>query len=340
MLSLVLLASITLKPLVTGLDRPVQAVFENGQLYVALQTGQIVIVNNGVAQPFLDLSSAIDCCENGGLLSFVFHPRYRENGRFFVMYVNRDGDTVIAEYGPTAHTLLVVDQPVADRPNHHGGTLQFGLDGDLYISVGDGGVGAGVTNRAQDLHLLLGKLLRIDVDHGIPYAIPSDNPFINVAGAAPEIWAYGLRNPWRFSFDPALSQLILGDVGEDSWEELNVVDVAASRGANFGWPRTEGMHCFPPGAPCDMTGITLPIAEYSHDKGCSITAGYRFGGDYVYGDWCSGLLFTASSGAIAQTGAAIVSFAQDDAGDLYIVDYRGSISRVEESASRRRAVRH
>ena len=350
-------ALVTLKLIASGFDRPVQAVSArdgSGALYVAEQPGRIRRADGTL---FLDLSNVVDCCENGGLLSVVFHPQYRDNGRLFVLYVDRRGDTAIAEYrrsifDPTiadpasARVLLTIDQPELDVPNHHGGTLQFGPDGDLYVSIGDGGVGRGVTNRAQDLTLLLGKILRIDVDSGaIPYAIPPANPFGN------EIWAYGLRNPWRFSFDDR-GDVILGDVGEHDWEELNVLPLAQSRGANFGWPITEGRHCFPPGSSCATSGLTLPLIEYSSHEGCAITAGYRYRGEritalrdaIVYGDWCSGAIWAATdSGSvspIADTAAAIVSFAEGDDGELYVVDYLGGLYAVEPVMGRRRAVGH
>jgi glucose/arabinose dehydrogenase len=363
---------VALRPVIGGLDRPVQVVSSHdgsGRLFIAEQPGRIVLFDGSetLSPAFLDISALVSCCDNGGLLSVAFHPNYAKNGLLYVLYVDTGGDTVVAEYRrvpsdathadpESARTLILVDQPASEVPNHHGGTLQFGPDGYLYISIGDGGTTRGVTDRAQDLRTLFGKLLRIDVNHGTPYAIPDDNPY-RMGGAAPEIWALGLRNPWRFSFDRATGQLILGDVGEDAWEELDVIGLLQSRGANFGWPITEGKHCFPAGTSCSTAGITLPAVEYGHDSICtSITAGYRYRGalvpelqgSVIYGDWCSGKLWSATSeGAgewhttlLEQTPHAIVSFGEDDGGELYVVDYLGSVLRMETAPPRRHAARH
>jgi glucose/arabinose dehydrogenase len=251
--------------------------------------------------------------------------------------------------------LFVVPQPRDNIPNHHGGTLQFGPDGLLYISVGDGGAFVRVTNRAQEVDHLLGKLLRIDVSAATGYAIPPDNPFSNVAGARKEIWSYGLRNPWRFSFDRLSGTLMIADVGQDDWEEVNILSPAAARGANFGWPLAEGLHCYPPGGTCSLSGLTGPALEYPRQLGCSITGGYRYRGTrwaslygkYLYGDWCTGGIWAASeidggwqSSEIADTDLAIVSFGEDDAGELYVVDYNGSIFTLTMPSDRRRSVRH
>jgi glucose/arabinose dehydrogenase len=363
--------SIRLEPFLVGLQRPVQVVTSHdgtGRLFVADQEGRVLVAADGQlrARPFLDLTGIVSCCDNGGLLSLVFHPAYASNGRFFVLYVDGNGDTVVAEYHRSAsdpdvadpasgRTVLVVDQPAADAPNHHGGTLQFGPDGFFYISIGDGGVAIGVTTRAQDLHLLLGKLLRVDVDHDIPYAIPRDNPFIATPGARPEIWALGLRNPWRFSFDRATGDLTLADVGNDTWEEVDILPLAQSRGANFGWPMTEGKHCFPPGSSCSFAGLTLPVIEYGREGGCAVTGGFRYRGSrlpalagaYLYGDWCSGMIWAArqtpaglQSTLVADMPVSVVAFGESDDGELYVVDYLGSIARIEPPLSRHRATRH
>jgi glucose/arabinose dehydrogenase len=364
-----LLASLVLQPLVTGLDRPVQAVSAHdgsGRLYVAQQGGKVLTLEGRtlLAQPFLDLATLVSCCDNGGLLSVAFHPNYGGNGQFFVLYVDHNGDTVVARYtrssidplraDPTSReVLLLIDQPADNVPNHHGGTLQFGPDGFLYVSIGDGGAYVSVTNRAQELHHLLGKLLRINVDGARPYTIPPDNPFAGRFDARGEIWSYGLRNPWRFSFDRTTGELLLGDVGQDSWEEIDITTISAARGANFGWPLMEATHCFPPGEPCSTAGLTLPKLEYPRAEGCSVTGGYRYRGTqwprmagvYFYGDWCSGTLWGAVEGSpaevVAQTGKAIVSFGEDDAGELYLVDYNGGIYRITApGSSKHRAVRH
>jgi glucose/arabinose dehydrogenase len=344
-------AQIALVPVVAGLRAPVQVVAAHdrtGDLYIAQQDGRVLRWDGRALSLFLDLRGVIDCCANGGLLSVVFHPHYASNHFVFVQYVNRDGDTTIARYTggdlATARVLLVADQPSESVPNHHGGTLQFGLDGFLYISIGDG-VRSPVTNRAQQLDTLLGKLLRSDVDHGDPYAIPAGNPAFAVANARPEIWAYGLRNPWRFSFDRVTGDLLLADVGHDSFEEVNMLPIGASRAANFGWPIAEGFHCFPATQPCNMAGLTMPSLEYARADGCSVTGGYRyrgtrwsrFRGMYLYGDFCSGRIW-GDGVELLQTKLAIVSFGEDDDGELYLLDYNGALDRIVDAAGPRRRV--
>jgi glucose/arabinose dehydrogenase len=361
--------SVVLDPVIAGLDRPVQAVWAHdgtNTMYIAQQSGKILRSTDGHAAPvFLDLSSVVSCCTNGGLLSVVFHPNYVSNGRFYVLYVDRNGNTVVARYlrsatdatvadGASEQQLFVVEQPKDNIPNHHGGTLQFGFDGMLYISIGDGGAYVKVTNRAQETSHLLGKLLRIDVDHGTPYSIPLDNPFVGIPGVRAEIWAMGLRNPWRFSFDRATGDLMIGDVGQDSWEEVDIVSLQQSKAANFGWPVFEGTHCYPPGASCSPAGFTAPQIEYPHADGCSVSGGYRYRGRkwpqwdglYFYGDWCSGRLWAATEARdgtwttteVSRTAAMIVSFGEDDEGELFVVDYRGTVSRM--TGGRRRAASH
>lgn len=366
---LLLAAAIALQPFLTNLDRPVQLVGAHDgsqQLFIAEQNG-LVLRYDGTRiapQPFLDLRDVVQCCDNGGLLSIVFHPDYVHNGFMYVQYVNQNGDTAIARYTrsasdptrgdeATAKVLLVAPQPKDNVPNHHGGTLRFGPDGMLYVSIGDGGAYVKVTNRAQELDHLLGKLLRIDVDHGDPYAIPPDNPFAGRADVRPEIFAYGLRNPWRFSFDG--TDLLIGDVGQDSWEELDLLPLASARGANFGWPLREGMHCFD-AARCDQPGLTPPQLEYPREQGCSVTGGFRYRGarwtslrgTYVYGDFCSGRIWGATRDAsgtwvsreLLKTSASIVSFAEDDEGEVYVIDYAGLVAKlVEAPLPRVRAVR-
>jgi len=357
--------AVILEPLATGLDRPVQVVaaHDGGQsLFIAQQNGLILRLNPhaGATTLFLDLSSIVGCCSNGGLLSLVFDPRYTANGRLYVLYVDLNGDTVLARVLmplATIEVLLVADQPLDNLPNHHGGTLQFGPDGMLYLSIGDGGAYTEVTSRAQQLTHVLGKLLRIDVDRATGYAIPADNPFVGVPGAREEIWSFGLRNPWRFSFDRETGELYLADVGQDSWEEVDMLTLAEAKRANFGWPVMEGNHCFPPGSACSTNGLVLPALEYSHAFGCSVTGGYRYRGGrwpqwagvYFYGDWCSGRLWTAvqhSDGSWAtnemlSTGKVIVSFGEDDEGELYLVDYAGAVYRMSPvPLPRRRSAVH
>ena len=362
---------VQLDPIASGLDRPVQAVSANdhsGRVYIAELPGRIRVADrpSDPARLFLDFTNRVSCCANGGLLSVVFHPRYAENGYFFVQYVDVSGNTTVARYSrsrvdpdtadaASAEVLLVVPQPKDNLPNHHGGTLRFGPDGFLYISIGDGGAEVEVTNRAQELHHLLGKLLRIDVDRAWPYTIPPDNPYAGVPGARGEIWALGLRNPWRFTFDSRTGGIIVGDVGQHAREELDILSYADARGANFGWPVMEGSQCFPAGAPCSRDGLVLPQVEYAREGGCSITAGFRYRGTrsrrlaetVLYGDFCSGRLWTAfqnggswSATLLADTDLLIVSIDEDETGEPYIVDYRGAVYTLVAPPIRRRAVRH
>jgi glucose/arabinose dehydrogenase len=364
--------AVVLEPVATGLDRPVQVVTAHdgsGSLFVAQQNGAILRVSQqgDSRSTFLDLSPIVSCCSNGGLLSVLFHPAYMSNGRLYVLYVDRNGNTVLSRYQrsetnpgvadpQSAQILFVAEQPKDNLPNHHGGTLQFGVDGMLYVSIGDGGAYTQVTNRAQETNHLLGKLLRLDVEHAATYSIPADNPLVGVPGAREEIWSRGLRNPWRFSFDRSTGELYIGDVGQDSWEEIDVVTLAEAKGANFGWPILEGNHCFPPDKPCTTIGLVPPKIEYPHASGCSVTGGYRYRGGkwprwyglYFYGDWCSGRLWGASqkpdgswtSSEVESTGAMIVSFGEDDQGELYLVDYRGAVYRMSGVAQRRHSVAH
>jgi glucose/arabinose dehydrogenase len=344
---------IQLETVAGGFAHPVQVVWSHdftGRAFVAQQDGRIFTLAPLLNRQdlFLDLRQVVSCCGNGGLLSLVFHPDYIHDHRLFVQYVDVDGNTAVASYrasddgmsvdAASGVVLLTAEQPHDEVPNHHGGTLQFGPDGFLYISIGDGGAYVRVTTRAQDLRLLLGKMLRLDVDHAQPYAIPSDNPFFGDTSARAEVWSYGLRNPWRFSFDRLTGALYIADVGQDSWEEIDALTLTEARGTNFGWPMMEGMHCYPSGSACSSSTLTMPWLEYSHDQGCSVTGGYVYRGSempwlsevYLFGDWCSGRLLGAAVSPAApeitellQSGAAIVSFGEDDYGELYVVDYRG-----------------
>jgi hypothetical protein len=232
--------------------------------------------------------------------------------------------------------IISIDQPFA---NHKGGWLGFGPDGDLYAALGDGGSGGDPFGNGQNLGTKLGKLLRIDVGHagdGTPYAIPPNNPFVDTAGAAPEVWAYGLRNPWRFSFDRASGDLWIGDVGQNLYEEIDLARAGTGAGANYGWNRMEGSHCFKPAQGCDESDLELPIAEYGHDEGCAVVGGYvdrardagTLAGVYVLADECSGRIWGLDSAAsgrqepvlLAETNRAISSFGENDAGSLYATD--------------------
>lgn len=355
-----------------GLSSPV-AITNAGdsRLFITQQTGKIVIWDGTriLPTPFLDLSSSISSGGERGLLSVAFHPRYGENGRFYVYYTNRSGDITIARYSVSSANpnvadpasvsiLLTIAHPV--NSNHNGGQLQFGPDGFLYAGTGDGGGGGDTPNNAQNTNILLGKLLRIDVDSASPYAIPPGNPFAN-GGGKPEIWAYGLRNPWRFSFDRVSGDLWIGDVGQDKWEEIDFQPSTSIGGENYGWHRMEGTHCFNPSSNCQTADLTLPVAEYSHALGCSVTGGYRYHGTryrrlqglYFYSDYCSGTIWTlrqSADGSLAtqtqlDTNLAVSSFGEDINGELYLADLSGgAIYRVTDAlpdnGARRRAVRH
>ena len=333
-----------------------------GSLFVVEQTGRIRVLRTGESsllsrrRPFLDLTDRVLSGGERGLLGLAFHPQYRTNGRLFVNYTRKpDGATVIAEFARSSRDplvalqdetiLMVVDQPYA---NHNGGMVSFGPDGYLYIGLGDGGSGGDPQNRAQNRQERLGKILRIDVDRSRPFAIPPDNPFAK-QGGRPEIFALGLRNPWRFSFDRQTGELWAGDVGQYHWEEIDLI----VGGGNYGWRVMEGTHCFSPPDGCEAEGLTLPVAEYSHESGrCSVIGGYVYRGSampdhrgtYFYGDYCSGEVFdlvrTSSSRAAPvssgphvalKTGFRISSFGEDEQGELYLVDHGGGIYRLAAS---------
>ena len=315
------------------------------RLFVVEQTGRITILQNGqrLSQPFLDISRQVESGGNEqGLLSLAFHPT--DHSRFFVNYTDSQGDTRISEFAVSAQdpnqaaahserVLLTIAQPYG---NHNGGQIQFGPDGYLYVGMGDGGSGGDPEGHGQNKATLLGALLRLDVDQSQPYAIPSDNPFVNDPASRPEIWAYGLRNPWRFSFDRLTGDLYTADVGQNAWEELNFVAASLSSGGeNYGWNRLEGTHCF--NLPvCRSTGTTLPIVEYDHNEGCSITGGYVYRGErfpslsghYFFSDYCGGVIWNLrqtgdgwQKNPLLETDLNIASFGEDAAGELYVLDH-------------------
>lgn len=353
---------IELEPFVSGIEQPTtitNAGDGSGRLFVTSKTGQIHVIEGGkvLDTPFLDISEQITTNNERGLLGLAFHPNYEENGRFFINYTNLDGDTVIAEYSvsddpnvadaSSEQILLTIEQP---QSNHNGGQLAFGPDGYLYIGTGDGGGGGddhGEIGNGQSLDTLLGKILRIDVDSGDPYAIPADNPFANSDEALPEIWAYGLRNPWRFSFDRETGDLWIADVGQNAWEEVNFQPADSPGGENYGWRLMEGTHCFNPPENCNDGTLVLPVLEYSHDVGSSITGGYVYRGSaypelvgtYFFGDYVSGRLWGATQNSegewsmeqLLDTKLNIVAFGEDEAGELYVADFAGDIYRVKGS---------
>nr|MDQ3957927.1 PQQ-dependent sugar dehydrogenase [Actinomycetota bacterium] len=303
--------------------------------------------------PFLDVSDRTEGGGEQGLLGLAFHPRYPDNGRFFVNYTDTNGDTVIAEYRrsrrrygqarrASERILLQVDQPFS---NHNGGGLEFGPDGFLYIALGDGGSAGDPQGNGQRKDTLLGKILRIDVGpRGADgYAIPEDNPFAGQPTARGEIWAYGLRNPWRISFDRRTGDLWIGDVGQGEWEEVNREPAGSAGGLNYGWNVKEGRSCYPAGSDCTVPGVTEdmtdPLAVYSHADGCSVTGGYVYRGDaypvlrgsYLFGDYCSGKVWSVVAGGpdrqepveLLDTDLSISSFGESVTGELFVTDLGG-----------------
>ena len=350
---------IALERVLSGLSAPVyitSARDETRRLFIVEQGGRIKLLAPGSNTPgiFLDISQRVLSGGERGLLGLAFHPHFRTNRRFFVNYTrNPDAATVIAEYQASVlnpniaevseTALLVIPQPFA---NHNGGMIEFGPDGYLYIGMGDGGSANDPGNRAQDINNLLGKILRIDVDHSngaIPYSSPPENPFFGPASGRDEIYALGMRNPWRFSFDRATGQLYVGDVGQNAWEEIDIV----TRGGNYGWRVTEGSRCNPAigGGVCSTAGFNLPIAEYNHAGGrCSVTGGYVYRGakgalplgTYVYGDFCSGEIFSFLRGEqnlLLDTNLNISSFGEDEEGEIYVVALGGTIDRIINPAA-------
>ena len=324
---------------------------QSERMFIVEQPGTIRILERGrlLEAPFLDIKDRVIFRGEQGLLGMAFHPEYRRNGRFFVNYTRKDdGATVIAEYrrsdqvdhaGHEERVLVLIPQPY---PNHKGGMIAFGPDGYLYIGMGDGGSGGDPQNRAQNKDELLGKLLRIDVNSRVPYGIPGDNPYVR-GEERPEVFAKGLRNPWRFSFDRETGDLWLADVGEDRWEEVNVV----RKGGNYGWRVMEGFHCYDLQDPCRKENFIPPVLEYDHQGGrCSIIGGYVYRGRaipalvgvYLYGDYCSGEIFAARTAKGGRVGdepwllvkakVRISSFGEDDTGEIYVLDHKGAVYQL------------
>jgi glucose/arabinose dehydrogenase len=322
----------------------------SGRLFVVGRQGRIRVVQNGAVlpEPFLDITSLVNSGgSEQGLLSVAFHPEYETNGFFYVNYTGHSGigDTFVARYrvspddpnradSNNALTLLTVQQPYR---NHNGGLVKFGPDGYLYVGMGDGGAAGDPQGNAQNKGTLLGKLLRINVNGDQPYASPADNPFVSEPGARPEIWSYGLRNPWRFSFDRATGDLYIADVGQNRYEWVHF-QPAGQGGQNWGWDIVEGGHCFEPSQNCDPGQFPQPIAEYDHSRGISITGGYvyrgasypQLNGLYFYADYGSGRIWAAqqeSPGAwrseeLLDSDLQISSFGEDESGELYLTSLR------------------
>lgn len=339
---------------VEGLSSPVYLTAPSGdpRLFIVEQPGRIRIVKNGalLPTPFLDITSRVVSGGERGFLSMAFDPAYATTGRFYVYYTGAQGDIFVDRF--TASSNADVANTTSDRvitiqhranSNHNGGLLLFGQDGMLYLGTGDGGGAGDVPNNAQNIDVLLGKILRLDVST-LPYTIPPSNPFVGRAGAD-EIWAYGLRNPWRYAFDAPTDgtspKLYIADVGQGAREEVNVVDASAA-GRNYGWRLMEGTRCYNPSSGCNQTGLTLPVVEYDHGRGCSITGGFVYRGaaipevrgHYFYSDYCSGFLHSFRLSGAAATDqrewsvgnlGGVTSFGVDAAGELYILSSNGRV---------------
>jgi glucose/arabinose dehydrogenase len=334
----------------------------SGRLFVATQQGQIWSVSSdgkAAATPMLDIASRITSGGERGLLGIALHPGFPTDPRVFVDYTDLKGNTVVSSFSLASgatdgfdpgseRVILQVEQPF---PNHNGGGVVFGPDSDLYIALGDGGSGGDPDGNGQNLDALLAKMLRIDVDHpssGKAYGIPTDNPFRDENGAKPEIWLYGLRNPFRMSFDRPTGDLWIADVGQSKWEEIDVVRAGSGGGQNFGWNVTEGDHCYKPADNCNTTGITPPASEYGHDEGCAVIGGnvYRgaafpiLRGGYLFTDSCSGTIWAIPATTISIVPAVAVGevsgspagFGEDPAGELYIASLNGVIWKVAASS--------
>ncbi|HEY3296365.1 MAG TPA: PQQ-dependent sugar dehydrogenase [bacterium] len=363
-------SAITTVRVATGLQQPLFITYapgDAGRLYIVERGGRIKVLQNGqISGTFLDVRSLVETgYVEQGLLGLAFDPQFSANGTFYIYYTRGgDGWIVISRYHATnsdnadpasAQILLTIPHPYQ---NHNGGMITFGPDGFFYFGTGDGGSGGDPGNRAQSDTTLLGKLLRIDVHQGSPYAIPPDNPFANSQEGRPEIWAKGLRNPWRFSFDRQTHDLYIGDVGQDRWEEVDVQPANVRGLQNYGWRLMEGNHCYNPPQNCDPGGLVHPIHEYGHNVGCSITGGYVYrgsaipdlAGTYFFADYCSARIwsfryqngqqsdFQERTAELApgggQTIQAISSFGEDAQGELYICDLnQGSVFKIVPRAT-------
>ncbi len=350
-------SGLSTEQVVTGLSAPLFLTHAgDSRLFVVEQGGRIRVVVNDqlLGTPYLDISSIVLHQGEQGLLGMAFHPNYAINGFFYVYHTDLGGNSRVARYSGSINTadqnsgltIMTIGQPFG---NHNGGQLAFGADGMLYIALGDGGSGGDPMGNGQDTSTLLGSILRIDIDNpdaGLSYGIPSDNPFFGSGTAREEIWAYGLRNPWRFAFDDTDGLLYVADVGQSSFEEVSVVDAAVG-GLNLGWNVMEGMSCFDD-ANCDQSGLVLPVLQYDNNAGnCSITGGYVYRGSdlsglqghYFYSDYCGGFLrsFRFNGGAAADEQdwglnlGAVTSFGQDSAGELYVIVAAGAVLKIVPS---------
>jgi len=351
------LPQISLAVVARGFASPVHVTHAGdgrGRIFVVEQAGRIRILDNGAVLPtsFLDLASMnpprLVAGGEQGLLSVAFPPGFAAKGYFYVNYTRApDGATMVARYRVSAgdanvadpaseEVILTIPQPFA---NHNGGQLAFGPDNNLYIGMGDGGSGGDPFQVAQNPDNVLGKLLRIDVESGeVPYGIPLDNPFLGMAGVLPEIWALGLRNPWRFSFDRGTGDLYIGDVGQGNFEEIDFQPAGDPGGVNYGWNIMEGDSCYPVGTVgCNRTNLSLPVFVYDHSLGCSVTGGHVYRGSaipslqgvYLFGDLCSGQIRGIRRNGAAwdiavladNTTLTITTFGEDEPGNVYVVNY-------------------
>jgi len=354
-----------------GYNNPVGLVVvesDPSRFFVVERDGLIKIVSKDGkmknATPFLDVSDLLGkCagyCTERGLLGLVFHPNFADNGKFFINYTqeNNEGSlsTIVSQFFVDAsdpdiadpESEIIILQFTQPYANHNGGDIKFGPDGYLYVASGDGGWGGDPQGYGQNRTTMLGKILRIDVDKtslGQNYGIPLDNPFVSDSSTFPEVWAYGVRNPWRISFDMEKGDLYIADVGQDKWEEVNFQDSSSTGGQNYGWNKMEGFHCYKEGCDLDDNTLTLPILEYAHLQGaCSITGGYvdrgknkYLNGRYFYGDYCNGNIWATkridnewSVDLMCETGFAISSFGQDTDGNVYVVDLKGAIYKLNK----------
>ena len=353
-------STIGLRQVASGLAFPLYLTAppdDPSRVFVVEKGGRIRVIRNDslLATPFLDLTGRVSTGGEQGLLGLAFHPAYAQNRVFVVNYTNTQGDTRISTFRAGAvpevadpaseRVILAVDQPFA---NHNGGMLAFGPDGMLYAGLGDGGSSGDPQGNGQNRSVLLGKILRLAIAGDGTASVPADNPFAGQAGARAEIWSYGLRNPWRFSFDRATGDLYIGDVGQNELEEINASTDAAQfgRGANYGWNIVEGTECFSPASGCVRTGLAPPVLVYGHGQGCSVTGGYVYRGSaipslvghYFYADYCAGWVrsFRLAGPAPAdehewvmlRPGGQVPSFGEDARGELYILSAGGTVHRI------------
>jgi glucose/arabinose dehydrogenase len=344
--------NLSVQQLDTTFESPVYLTTAPGieELFVVEKAGRVIVFDQeqSSTRVYLDITDRVESGgSEQGLLSVAFHPQFPQKNWLFVNYTDENGDTVVSRYTADAEradadsemVLLNIEQPYR---NHNGGQIDFGPDGNLYIGMGDGGSGGDPQGHAQNLQSLLGKILRINVDQGEPYTIPYDNPWADGADGRPEIWAWGLRNPWRFSFDSVTGDLYVADVGQNTYEEINRQPFDRA-GVNYGWNITEGNDCFRSKS-CDTDGLAMPIGVYDHSEGCSVTGGYvyrgeavaRLQGTYLFGDYCSGNVWGLRPTAtnqwemqkLLETDINISSFGRDHSGELYLLDLNGAIYRL------------